>query len=54
MLAKGKTVIRRCWTCVRDDQPIGGQAPPAAMFFYSRDRPGEHPQQHLAAWSGTL
>ena len=54
VLAKGKTVTARCWTYVRDDRPFGGQAPPAALFFYSRDRSGEHPRQHLAAWTGTL
>ena len=54
VLAKGKTVPGRCWTYVRDDRPFGGRAPPAALFFYSRDRSGDHPQQHLAAWSGVL
>jgi transposase len=54
VLAKGKTVTARCWTYVRDDRPFGGRAPPAALFFYSRDRSGEHPRQHLAAWSGIL
>ena len=54
VLAKGKTVTARCWTYVRDDRPFGGQAPPAALFYYSRDRSGEHPRQHLAAWSGVL
>jgi transposase len=54
VLAKGKTVTGRCWTYVRDDRPFGGQAPPAAVFFYSRDRAGEHPQQHLASWRGIL
>jgi len=39
---------------VRDDRPFGERAPPAAMFFYSRDRSGEHPQQHLAGWAGIL
>jgi hypothetical protein len=33
---------------------LGVRAPPAALFFYSRDRSGEHPRQHLAAWSGIL
>jgi transposase len=47
VLAKGKTIIGRYWTYVRDDRPFGGRAPPAAVFFYSRDRSGEHPQQHL-------
>ena len=54
VLAKGKTVTGRCWTYVRDDRPFGGRAPPGAVFFYSRGRSGEHPRQHLAAWTGTL
>ncbi|HEX9524374.1 MAG TPA: IS66 family transposase [Reyranella sp.] len=54
VLAKGKTVTGRCWTYVRDDRPFGGRAPPAALFFYSRDRSGEHPRQHLATWTGVL
>ena len=48
VLAKGKTDTGRCWVYVRDDRPFGGPAPPAAMFYYSRDRAGEHPQAHLA------
>jgi transposase len=31
---------------VRDDKPFGGPAPPGAVFHYSRDRAGEHPQAH--------
>ncbi len=54
VLAKGKTDIARCWTYVRDDRPFAGPAPPAALFFYSRDRSGEHPQRHLQGWSGLL
>ncbi len=54
VLAKGKTIIGRCWAYVRDDRPFGGRAPPAAVFFYSRDRSGEHPQQHLTNWGGIL
>ncbi len=54
VLAKGKTITGRCWVYVRDDRPFGGRAPPAAMFYYSRDRRGEHPQSHLANWSGTF
>lgn len=54
VLAKGKTDIGRCWTYVRDDRPFGGHAPPAAVFYYSRDRGGEHPERHLAAFSGIL
>jgi transposase len=54
VLAKGQTVTGRLWTYVRDDRPFGGPAPPAAVFYYSRDRRGEHPQGHLARWSGVL
>ena len=54
VLAKGKTDTGRCWVYVRDDAPFGGAGPPAAMFYYSRDRKGEHPQRHLAGYSGIL
>ncbi len=54
VLARGKTVTGRLWTYVRDDRPFGGPAPPAAMFRYSRDRTGEHPQRHLANYAGIL
>src|SRR3954465_7499099 len=54
VLAKGKTITGRVWTYVRDDRPFGGQAPPAAMFRYSRDRTAEHPNRHLAGYAGIL
>lgn len=54
VLAKGKTHTGRCWVYVRDDRPFGGGAPPAAMFYYSRDRGGAHVDAHLAGWSGLL
>src|SRR5882762_8673551 len=50
--AKGKTDTGRCWVYVHDDRPFGGPDPPAAMFYYSRDRAGEHAQAHLAGYSG--
>ncbi len=49
VLDKTKTVGGRLWTYVRDDRPFGGPAPLAAVFYYSRDPQGEHPQRHLAA-----
>jgi transposase len=52
VLAKGKTDTGRCWVYVRDDRPWGGQGPPAAMFYYSCDRKGEHPQRHLVGYTG--
>ncbi len=54
VMAKGKTDIARLWDYVRDDRPFGGTDPPAVVFYYSRDRRGEHPQAHLASWSGIL
>ncbi|HMB46908.1 MAG TPA: IS66 family transposase [Afifellaceae bacterium] len=52
VLAKGKTKTGRLWTYVRDDRPFGGQAPPAALYFYSPDRGGKHPRAHLQGWTG--
>ena len=54
VMARGKTDIGRLWIYVRDDRPFAGPAPPAALFHYARDRRGEHPRTHLAAWSGIL
>jgi len=54
VLAKGKTRTGRLWTYVRDDRPFAGPEPPAAAFFYSRDRGGEHPEQHLAGYAGLM
>jgi transposase len=54
VLAKGKTDTARCWIYVRDDRPFGGAGPPAAIFYYSRDRRGEHPQRHLTGYSSIL
>jgi transposase len=54
VLAKVKCRTGRLWTYVRDDQPFGGDAAPAALFFYSRDRAGEHPERHLAGYCGIL
>jgi transposase len=54
VLARGKTDLGRCWVYVRDDRPFGGPAPPAAMFYYSRDRGGAHPVRHLTGYAGIL
>jgi transposase len=52
VLAKGKTDTGRIWVYVKDDKPFGGPAPPGAVFYYSRDRAGKHPQAHLANYTG--
>ncbi len=54
ILAKGKTATGRVWVYVRDDRPFGGQAPPAALFYASRDRTAEHPERHLTGYGGIL
>lgn len=54
VLAPGKTITGRLWTYVRDDRPFAGPDPPAAVFFYSRNRGGEHPARHLAGYAGIL
>jgi transposase len=54
VLAKHQTRTGRLWAYVRDDRPFGGQDPPTAVFFYSRDRTAEHPQQHLRGYAGIL
>jgi transposase len=54
ILAKGRTVTGRIWTYVRDDRPFGSRAPPAALYYASRDRTGGHPERHLSGFSGIL
>jgi transposase len=44
----------RLWVYVRDDRPWGGSDPPAAAYYFSPDRKGEHPQRHLARFTGIL
>jgi transposase len=54
VLAKGKTRTGRVWVYVRDDRPFAGPDPPAAVFFYSKDRAGDHPEAHLHGFAGVL
>jgi transposase len=50
----GKTKTGRLWTYVRDERPFAGARPPAALFFYSPDRKGEHPRTHLNEFRGVI
>src|SRR5262252_5688291 len=50
----GKTKTGRLWTYVRDERPFGGSRKPAALFFYSPDRKGEHPRAHLKDFRGVI
>jgi transposase len=54
VLAKHETRKGRLWTYVRDDKPFAGPAPPATVFFYSRDRTAQHPESHLRDYTGIL
>jgi transposase len=54
ILAKGKTITGHIWTYARDDRPFGGCAPPAALYYASRDRRQEHPARHLQGFTGIL
>src|SRR5271170_7022220 len=54
ILAKGKTIKGHIWTYVRDDRPFGSRAPPAALYYASRDRRHEHPVRHLRDFAGIL
>src|SRR5204863_9723057 len=50
----GKTKTGRLWVYVRDERPFAGDHPPAALFFYSPDRKGEHPRAHLKEFRGVI
>lgn len=50
----GKTKTGRLRVYVRDDRNSGDKTPPAVWFAYTPDRKGEHPQQHLVKFKGTL
>ena len=54
ILARGRTVTGHIWAYVRDDRPFGGRAPPAALYYASRDRRQEHPARHLRSFTGIL
>jgi len=54
VLHVGKTRTGRLWTYVRDDRPFAGADPPAAAYFYSPDRGGVHPEEHLACYAGLM
>jgi len=44
----------RVWVYVKDDRPWAGADPPAAAYWFSPDRKGEHPRAHLADFNGIL
>jgi transposase len=50
----GQTKTGRLWVYVRDERRSGSTAAPAAWFAYTPNRQGQHPQAHLANFSGVL
>ena len=54
ILARGQTIKGHIWTYVRDDRPFDGRAPPATLYYASRDRRQEHPARHLGGFTGIL
>lgn len=54
VLAKNQCRTGRLWTHVRDDRPFGGSAAPAAVYYYSATREGEHAERQLASYTGIV
>jgi transposase len=44
----------RIWVYVKDDRPWAGTDPPAAAYWFSANRKGEHPRNHLVDFHGIL
>ena len=49
-----KSKTGRLWTYVYDGRPRGEMSPRAACYFYSQDRKGIRPQEHLKDFQGVL
>ena len=50
----GKTKTGRLWVYVRDGRAQDSKIPPAVCYFYSPDRQGIRPLEHLKDFTGTL
>ena len=50
----GKTKTARMWVYVNDGRPRGSSSPVAAGYYYSPDRKGERPREHLKNFTGIL
>ena len=49
-----KTKTGRMWVYVNDGRPRGDDSPVAAGYYYSPDRKGERPEEHLKDFTGIL
>ncbi len=54
VLAPGKTRTGHLWTLVHDDRLFTGRAAPAAAYFNSATRSGEHVEAWLAGYAGAM
>jgi transposase len=50
----GKTITARIWTYVKDGRSYKANEPPAICYYYSPDRKGERPAEHLKHFAGVL
>ena len=50
----GGRKLGRLWAYVFDGRPHGSEAPPAVCYFYSPDRKGIRPEEHLKDFQGVL
>ena len=50
----GKTKTGRLWVYVRDGRKYGDKTPSAACYFYSPDRKGIRPEEHLKGFAGVF
>ena len=51
---RGKTKIGRLWCYVRDGRNHGDNETPAVCYYYSPDRKGSRPLEHLLEYKGVL
>lgn len=51
---KGETKTGRIWVYVKDGRPSNDLSPVAACYYYSSDRKGARPEEHLKDFTGTL
>ena len=50
----GKTKISRLWCYLSNGKNYGDETPPAVCYYYSPDRKGSRPAEHLAGYKGVL
>ena len=51
---RGKTKTGRLWCYAVDNRPWRGPGHPAAVYMYSANRKGDHPEEHLKGYGGLL